>query len=95
MDILFDVEPFDKVEVNLKLLDTFFYIKEEILKSLLPIKEKIILSEGSIVVVFTPNKIGIRFNNMDIKLSNEINNVLNINMDLSKIADKILSVNSN
>ncbi|MDP4284113.1 MAG: hypothetical protein Q8891_06795 [Bacteroidota bacterium] len=95
MNILFDVEPFDTPKANLKLLDVFFHIKSKIIQSLLPIKEKIILCDGSLIIIFTPSSIGIDHINIDNTLSKEIYQLIGENIDFSQIAKDLLTFDSN
>jgi len=95
MPVLFEVERFPLPSQNNILLETFLSIKEEILKAIEPIKEKIISTNSHIVVILTPKEIAIKYLVSDSKLADEINDLLSDKMDLSKIAKRLLSVDKN
>lgn len=95
MIVLFEVERFPKAAQNNLLLDAFLYIKQEILKAVEPINEKIKSSNSYIIVTLTPAETSIKYLVSDSKLSDEINQLLSNKMDLTKIANKILDADRN
>jgi hypothetical protein len=95
MPVLFEVDRFPQPAQNNLLLEAFLSIKAEILKAIEPIKEELISSNSHIVVVLTPKEIAIKYLVSDSKLADEINQLLSDKMDLTKIADTLLSAGKN
>ena len=95
MPVLFEVDRFPQPAQNNLLLEAFLSIKAEILKAIEPIKEKLISSNSHIVVTLTPKETAIKYLVSDSKLSDEIDQLLSNKMDLTKIADMLLSAGKN
>ena len=93
--ILLDTERFPKPQQHNVVLEAFFAIKDEILKTLKPLEEKT-MSIGCIIIVqLKYNKQKIDYLIDDPKLKQEISFLLAEKMDLSKIAERIFSKDLN
>jgi hypothetical protein len=93
--VLLDVELFPSPSQNNILLDTFLSIKSQIEDLLTPLKGWIEGGNSKVVIVIIPYKISMYYLVTDIRLSEEMSKILNENLDLAGMAEKILDSKNN
>ncbi len=93
--ILLDTERFPLPEQNNRILEMFFSIKHEMLKSLKGMEMTFIASSAILVVTIKPTKVGLDYIIEDKQLERDIANLLSEKMDLTKTADQILKKDLN